>query len=311
MKTHPNNLLYPVCLSLLLVSCAPDSKTSERPDHQIGNEKGQPRQISEETKAYWFGGEAEITSYHLEQARYGELREGHAVLIFVTEPFLPGKQVKADEHHPDNIQVLKLNKTKKFLTGIYPYSIMSSVFYPVSNREHAIKLSTSVQEWCGHIYTQLNNRPEGFEIDAHSYFEKEADMQLRLSKTWLEDELWTLLRLNPDELPTGSVKIVPSLEFLRLSHRELKSYTATASLTRNGQATTFELIYPELERTLRIQFESSFPYIIDTWTEAYKSGFGPNEKMMVSTARKNKTLKTAYWQENRNKDVVLRDSLGL
>ena len=89
-----------------------------------------PTPLSPEFKEYWYSGEAEITSYKLEQARYGELREGKAVLIFVTEPFLADKQVKANRSNPENIPVLKLNSTKKYLTGIYPYSIMSSSFYP-------------------------------------------------------------------------------------------------------------------------------------------------------------------------------------
>ena len=38
-------------------------------------------------KEYWYQGKAEITSYDLEQARYGELHKGHAVLVFVTEEF--------------------------------------------------------------------------------------------------------------------------------------------------------------------------------------------------------------------------------
>ena len=41
------------------------------------------------------------------------------------------------------------------------------------------------------------------------------------------------------------------------------------------------------------------------------SGFGKNAKQMTSTATKIKTLKTPYWQQNRNKDLSLRDSLGL
>ena len=35
--------------------------------------------------AYWYTGLAEITSYSLEQARYGEIHKGSAVLIFVSE----------------------------------------------------------------------------------------------------------------------------------------------------------------------------------------------------------------------------------
>lgn len=62
---------------------------------------------------YWYDGNAEITSYKLSQVRYGEIHEGRAVTIFVTEDFLPEKQVKADYQNEKNIPVLKLNSTKK------------------------------------------------------------------------------------------------------------------------------------------------------------------------------------------------------
>ena len=80
-------------------------------------------------KSYWYNGEAEITSFDLQQARYGHTYPGQAVMIFVTEDFSKAKQVKLD--HPeeagnDRINVLKLNLTKKFNTGIYPYSMMLS-----------------------------------------------------------------------------------------------------------------------------------------------------------------------------------------
>jgi hypothetical protein len=133
---------------------------------------------------YWYAGEAEISSYNLQQSRYGETRNGTAVLIYVTEPFLEKKQVKADNSNPSNINVLKLNRTKNFTTGIYPYSIMQSTFYPIANNQHAIKVSCSIQEWCGHVYTQLNNR-EQFEIDSHSYFENQADSNFNLDKNSL------------------------------------------------------------------------------------------------------------------------------
>jgi hypothetical protein len=126
--------------------------------------------LSQEFKSYWYAGNAELTSYKLVQARYGELREGHATLIYVTEEFLPKIQVKADYPNATNVPVLKLNAVKKFNTGIYPYSIMQSTFYPVANNQHAIKVSSSMQEWCGHVYTQLNNKSQ-FEVVSHSYFQ--------------------------------------------------------------------------------------------------------------------------------------------
>jgi hypothetical protein len=261
---------------------------------------------TQEFKAYWFANQAEITSYQLEQARYGEMREGKAVLVYVTEDFLPDIQVKADTYNRTNIKVLKLNAIKKFNTGIYPYSIMQSTFYPIANNQHALKITCSVQEWCGHVYTQLNNKQQ-FEIDSHSYFESEADLNLSIEKAILENELWTQLRIDPKSLPVGNLKVIPSFEFLRLLHIPLKPYEAHAKITE----TIYSISYPELDRTLNITFNPEFPFEILSWEETFKSGFGPDAKMLTTKATQLKTMKSAYWAQHGNADNGLRDSLML
>ncbi len=268
------------------------------------------KQLSEEFKKYWYAGEAEITSYQLEQARYGEMRKGTAVLIYVTEDFLPKEQVKADAQSTSNIPVLKLNATKKFNTGIYPYSIMQSTFFPVSDNKHAIKISSSMQEWCGHVYAQLNNRKQ-FEIISHSYFQNEADQEYKLDKAILENELWAKIRINPDGLPQGDIQIIPSFEFTRLKHKEIKAYSAKASLSKNVTTNMYTIEYPELSRSISIVFNSSFPYDIESWTETFKSGFGSNAKELTTKATRIKSIKSPYWGKNSNKDEVLREELGL
>ncbi|WP_421825023.1 septum formation inhibitor Maf [Flagellimonas oceanensis] len=284
-----------------LANTASAKKTNEQPPKVP---------LSDDFKEYWYAGEAEITSYELKQARYGELREGKAVLIYVTEPFLPQEQVKANNSNPENVSVLKLNGTKKFLTGIYPYSIMSSTFYPVYDNQHALKTSLSVQEWCGHVYSQLNNR-EQFEFTSHSYFEGEADQAFAMEKAILENEIWIKIRINPENLPVGSISIIPSLEFIRLSHQEIKAYNANAQLSSKDGLTTYSISYPELERNLMVKFTTDFPHSIESWTEEFKSDFGPDAKRMTTSATKIKSLKTAYWQQNDNNNLILRDSLGL
>lgn len=274
------------------------------------SEAARPTPLSPEFKEYWYAGEAEITSFKLEQARYGELREGKAVLIFVTEPFLADKQVKADRSNPENIPVLKLNSTKKYLTGIYPYSIMSSSFYPVQDNQHAIKISSSIQEWCGHVYSQLNNR-EVFEYESHSYFEGEADQKFTMEKSILENELWNKLRINPKGLPLGEIEIIPSLEYIRVSHKRIKPHKAIASIAEKDGISSYSLTYPELDRTLTISFGTAFPYTIESWTDEFKSGYGANAKIMTSKATKINSLKAPYWQQNGNKDIFLREQLGL
>lgn len=272
--------------------------------------KESKKPLSEEFKKYWYAGNAEITSYKLEQARYGEVREGTSVLIYVTEPFLPEVQVKADKSNTSNIPVLKLNATKKYLTGIYPYSIMSSTFYPVYDNQHAIKTSLSVQEWCGHVYSQLNNR-ELFEFTSHSYFEGEADQNLKLDKAILENEIWNKIRINPSNLPIGEISIIPSLEFFRIKHQDIAALNAIASLKEKNGISSYTINYGEDIRKLTINFTSNFPYTIESWKEEFKSGFSANAKTLTSTATKLKSLKTPYWRQNSNKFIGLRDSLGL
>ncbi len=306
-------VVFFVAMATLAESCkqqteegSSDLALNENPEKKVLPKK----ELSSEFKAYWYNGEAEITSYKLEQARYGEMRDGNAVLIYVTEPFLPEKQTKADGSNPGNIPVLKLNSTKSYLTGIYPYSIMSSSFYPVHDNRHAIKVSFSAQEWCGQVYAQLNNRAK-FEVMSHSYFESEADQNFKLDKELLENEIWNKIRINPEELPVGNLKIIPSLEYIRLSHKELKAYDATLSLNENGATSVYEISYPELKRTLKIEFETAFPHSIMGWKETFESGFGAGKKELTSSAKRIKSIKSPYWQKNSNEFLPLRDSLGL
>ncbi|WP_430468522.1 septum formation inhibitor Maf [Winogradskyella ouciana] len=307
MKTI--QILSLVSIIFVLNSCKENkSETSDTiAISELKEEKQSPEtKLSNEFKDYWYNGEAEITSYKLEQARYGELREGTAVMVFVTEDFLPEQQVKADNYNESNIPVLKLNATKNFNTGIYPYSIMQSTFYPVANNQHAIKVTASVQEWCGQVYAQLNNRDD-FEIMSHSYFQGEADQNFNIEKNWTENELWTKLRIDPQSLPTGELKIVPSLEFTRLRHQPIKAYNAIASLD-DGMYT---LSYPELNRALKINFNNEFPFDILGWEETSESGFGASTKTLTTKATKLSSIKSAYWNKNNNADESLREKLKL
>ncbi len=265
--------------------------------------KPKTRTISAQFNSYWYNGTAEISTYKLLQNRYGELREGQASLIFVTENFLKKEQVKANNSKKDNIPVLKLNSTKKFNTGIYPYSIMQSVFSPVKTTSFPIKATASIQEWCGQTFIQLNHRKQ-FEVQSYTYFASEGDQKINLDPLLTENELWNLIRLSgTKELPIGEFKILPSLEAIRLKHLSLKSYAAIGTLQK-GNINIYTLNLPELKRTLTISFQSKFPFIIENWSETI--GNHPATKATRIT-----TKKLAYWQLNGNKDEVFRKELGL
>lgn len=265
-----------------------------------------------EFNTYWYGGKAEITSYTLEQARYGEVVKGHAVNIFVTEPFSEKYNTKADANSPENVTVLKMNATKKFNTGIYPYSIMTSSFLPVSNPTASLKISSSTQEWCGQEYIELLHKKDNFKLDNFSYFQGNSFRDKLIDKnTLLEDDIWSKIRITPHNLPQGNFMVLPSFVYLRFSHNTVKAYRATTKLIKGEQLNVYQIKYPSLDRTLEITFENSFPYKITRWTETYYSGWGANKKKLSTKATMIKTLNIPYWQKNKNKDLYLRQELGL
>ena len=261
--------------------------------------------LSSEFKSYWFDGTAEISSYALEQSRYGAPREGTAVLIYVTEDFLPDKQVKANQKSESTQTVLKLNRTKNFLTGIYPYSIMTSIFSRLGQSRPLVKTTTSIQEWCGQAYLQLNRR-EGLEVKSHSYFEGEADQNFQFKDALTEEELWVWIRTQPDRLPQGTLELLPSFEFIRLKHKPLQLYQAEAVLEQNDTLHTYSLTYAELQRKLSISFTKEAPHTILDWTEEDLKN--PNQ---TTRAQIKKTVKLPYWKLNKLGDDQFRDSLGL
>lgn len=266
--------------------------------------------IDPKLEKYWYEGKAEITSYKLSQARYGEMREGTAVMVFVTEPFSKKSMTKADRPTGQDPSVLKLNFTKNFNTGIYPYSLMTSSFFPVENGEHSLKISSSSQEWCGHSFTELQNTGN-FTITTSSYFEGESGSN-SLSKNLLEDDIWSMIRLNPKNLPKGEIKMIPSFSYISLMHKKTQAYDCLASLQTDEEGNNkYRIYYPNLDRTLTITFESTFPQKIIRWEETYMDGYGAGKKLLSTTGEAIKTVKSAYWNKNSNADSGLRTELGL
>lgn len=275
-------------------------------------------QTPKEFAAYWFAGKAEINSYSLQQAQYGSLNPGQAVLIFVTEDFRTDTQVKSESEasRSKSTPVMKTNMVKKFVTGIYDYSMFTSVFTPLERREfpYTLKVSTSAQEWCGHSYLQMNYKNGGYSVSGRSYFEQEVAEDYETGRVMLEDELWNRIRLAPDQLPTGSVQLIPGTQSARLRHKKLEPLTADISLTNyTGTAFTgqspqaYAIDYKTDGRKLLIVFENAFPHRILGWEETYAT----KGKQLTSRAVLQKTIQTDYWSRNAPADTVLRRSLNL
>lgn len=259
--------------------------------------------------AYWYQGQAELSAYDVEQERYGEMRTAEQVMVFVTEDFSALEHVKLDapEKSPlDRVPVLKLNALRRFHTGIYDYSMMTSVFTPVEARRHprTLKVNSTVQDWCGQVFAQLNVGEKGYQVTQFSYFQSEGDRETSLPIAYLEDELWTRIRLNPISVPTGRVQIVPSLFYCRLRHQPLLVQNATLTLEEQGPDVLLRLVYENIPRQLSIRFERAFPHRIQGWEET-------DQGKILSVGRRKSTLLAPYWEQHDHAHDSMRDSLKL
>ena len=294
-------------LSLLsLFSC--NSKHTTTPPSQNSTEITAPM-VANNFNDYWFSGTAEISSYDLKQGRYGELRNGEVVLVFVTEPFSASKQVKLDRPKKtpeDAVTVMKLNTIRKFNTGIYDYSILTSTFTPINTQDYpyTLKSTTSIQEWCGVTFTQLNFDGDHYNEKSFSYFESQGDKTQNIKAALLEDELLTQIRINKGELPLGEIELIPSTLQSRFSHQDTKPTKAHIEKSKTESLFKYKIEIPSQKRTLTIDVENQFPYRIMAWTEDLSDG-------LITTATLKKSINTPYWNQKSLADEKLRKELHL
>lgn len=288
--------LFIFLISALLFSC---------------NTSGREGVDEEQFSKYWYQGKAEINVFDLVQNRYGEERSGKAVMIFVTEDFSKKKQVKLDDPEgagADARKVLKLNMTREFVTGVYPYHTMLSVFTPVYDELNAPKITSSVTEWCGQSYSQLNWRNTSYKATLFSYFEEEGDQEISIT-AMAEDELFNLIRLNPELVPMGDTKLIPGLVFHRFAHIPLQAEEATISRrATSANQSEIEVAYSVIGRRLIIRFNQFFPYEITAWQEIQTM---PDGKQEITSATRTQMQLMDYWNKNEKVYEPLRKDLGL
>jgi hypothetical protein len=268
--------------------------------------------------AHWGDGKAELDGYVLKQPRYGAVRTGTALLVFVTEEFSDSLRVKADPgKHPaaDVYPVLKLNAVRDFRTGIYDYHVMTSTFLRVAAGWPVAKVSFSSQEWCGHVWHQIVPRAGRLRGLFHSYFDGEADGgdDLPFPDGVLEDALPILLRpwkgefLKPGE--RRAVPFLPSLLWARLNHRPLAWTKATisrapATVAVSVPAGRFDVAVYTVEvaggRRLGFEVEFAPPYRLVRQT-------GPDGEELALEG----STRLAYWRLNAPGGEAHRKDLGL
>lgn len=312
-----------LAFGLFFAGCQTDKSSRSKTDSAEGEtpRHGQFAKLPEKPNGtassafwdHWGDGKAELASYEGEVSRYGELRDARAVLIYVTEPHDRRDWVKDDEvEKPHRVDVLKLNRTLKFQTGIYPYAVMTSVFSPVDDwdrpRFQPTKITLNAQEWCGNVFLGLWPGPEMFFEQMHSYFDSEEDRTRKVEtgeKTLYQDALPIQLRELDGPFNGGDDwegELVPSAWHSRTGHEPLEPVDATierSEATVDGTAVKrFVLEYGDVEITYDI--ESDAPHRLLRWEHSN----GGHLRLQEST-------RLPYWKLNKRGDESYREELGL
>jgi hypothetical protein len=273
--------------------------------------------------AYWGDGKAELDGYALVEPRYGELRDGTAVAIFVTEDFSDAARVKADPgKHPksDVFPVMKLNLVRDFQTGIYDYNTMTSTFvrteFGAGEYWPLAKTSFSAQEWCGQVYMQWLPRGSTLQGTSHSYFDGEADAAPVLPLPpggVVEDALPVLVRgLRGDWLKPGETRKVPFLRSqLRTRLLHVPAAWGEATVSRAPAATEVKTALGTLRAhtytvaetggdTITFTVEEAAPHRLLAW----RSSSGESARILGSA-------RLAYWQLNGKGGEAALKQLGI
>lgn len=269
---------------------------------------------------YWTQGKAEVNVYELSQNRYKENHPGHLISVFVTEDFLTEKQVKNEYYKdPNSTWILKNIQLRKFNTGVYDYSLFTSVFTPIDRTKFSksLKVSASSQEWCGTIFTQFNLiNTYDYKVEQRSYFEKESDYNNRIKRSFLEDEVFNVIRMNPAFLKKGRFRMIPPANYIQLKHLQMRTYEVLGGIRtykekefKGEKLNEYRLEYPDLNRTVRIIYENKAPYKIVGWLDSFPSSFDQKIRTTKVTLKKQKML--PYWGQNSLNDTSLRKELGL
>lgn len=297
-------------LILGLISCLGSEDSS--PPAKVSNELS-----IAQLDPIWYSGKAELSTYDLKQNRYDGIHDGEAVMIFVTEPFNTKKQVKNESGtNKNSASTLKNNQIRRFTTGIYDYSIFTSIFTD-ANDANTYKVTNSSQDWCGQSYSQLNKTKRGYQYELRSYFESEGDQNIEVLDAILEDELYNYIRLDETLLPKGSFKILIASHVARLLHQPFKAIEATGSIQdyenkdmKGQKLKSYKIQMPSLQRSLEIIYDSATSTNeIVGWKDSSPSVF--DQKIRTTTATRKEVIWSAYWSQNGVHDTEDREKLLL
>ena len=240
-------------------------------------------------------------------------------MIFVTESLHPQTFIKVDSPtlEANQFYALKLNHILKFTTGIYDYSVMTSVFSQVAGERHPFELrriSFSAQEWCGQVFDEALFSDGQINGHISSYFASEGRGTYRLKHPEhfaSEDHL--LIRIRELQGPfmdlseVREVEVLPSFWQLRQAHQPHAVVSGRIHKVAEEQIETaagalasvrWELHIGQRQRTFWT--EKAYPHRILRWDD----DDGGRGTLM-------RTMRVPYWKLQANADAVYRRELGI
>jgi hypothetical protein len=268
----------------------------------------------------WYDGQAEVNGYRWKGTRYGELRTGEAIAIFVTETLGAEDHVKVerpDEHRGATLTVLKLNLVRDFRTGLYDYDTMVTSFADV-DRLQPLRQTFSSTEWCGQVFETLDLRGKELTLDVRSYFEGEsARKTLPMKPDGITGEhLFVWLRgLRGHALAAGEKRKLPYLADpfeRRLRHTEASwgelAVTRSKELVLvSGKEQIWAIAY-ELGasdgRTGKVLIEEAWPHRLLSWE--WRRGAELLDSAILTGSKRMK-----YWELHAEGQEAVRKELGL
>jgi len=139
----------------------------------------------------------------------------------------------------------------------------------------------------------------------------EADQQHFIEPAQLEDDIWTLIRIEPSSLPTGDIRLIPGSQFSRLKHIKQDVQKATAMLLEEDDIYIYTIKYASIPRALTIKFKKVFPYEIMEWEEISARDKSKEGDLLTTRAVRTNIMRIDYWNKRSVSDLKIRKKLGL
>ena len=293
--------------SLILVACGPAPTDDTLPTARWAHAANQ---ASADFSARWRDGRAEVAAYRGTVMRYGAARDAEAVLVYVTEPLDRRTLIKDDDAPAsERLDVLKLNFALRLQTGIYPYSVLTSVFAPIDaydgERFSPAKITLGEQDWCGGTFAAIWPDRHALVERSHSYFASEGDVAARTEVpggALYEDALYIQLRELDGPFAGGAEwrgAIIPSLWHARRDHHAIVPATGRITREETTERTRFTMRLDDgYERTFDVGPAPDRPLL------AFHSS-GGDDFRLVGRER------LAYWELHDLGEESYRAQLGI